>query len=451
MAIASIGFSIVRVLEAFLVSERVKEQAAQTDAFAVQAAPYLANFDAQGMYELCYQNGGNIGGRVIILDDAGVVQADGLSLLNGQRLTHNEISGILAGHTPRSHAFHRLTSYNSGIWAVYYTSAIVQNGRTLGVLLASVSMQDITDTIREITNRLALISFIAAVAVCIMCIIASGYITKPLGAFAQAVHSLSLGRFDKRVEVKGKSELAQLSHAFNMMSEKLEDLDHTRNEFVSNASHELKTPLSTMKILIETLLYQQPLDPVMAKEFLTDINAEIDRLNNVIVDLLAIVQTEELHNPLHREPVLLGELLSRITSKLRPLAESKNLEFRLNLEEEIATVCDSLKMELALSNIIDNAIKYTNEGSVVVHMYRNAQQAYIVVKDTGIGIPQKEVSRIFDRFYRVDKARSRNTGGTGLGLSIAQRIISLHNGLITVDSAEGSGTVFTVRLPVVSS
>jgi len=253
--------------------------------------------------------------------------------------------------------------------------------------------------------------------------------------------------YSERVRVRGKGEIAELSDAFNVMSDQLERHDRLRNEFVSNASHELKTPLSTMKILAETVLYQDPFDPVMTREFLDDINHEVDRLTNIINDLLRLVQEERKEADLRLSQVYLDGLALRVVQRLIPLAQKKGLQ----LEHKLAPVvidADERRIEQVVSNLVDNAIKYTDKGRITVTLRQEGAQAVLSVRDTGIGIPKEALPRLFERFYRVDKARSRGTGGTGLGLSIVERIVALHGGYIHVDSVVGRGTAFTVYLPV---
>ena len=251
---------------------------------------------------------------------------------------------------------------------------------------------------------------------------------------------------NQRVNIRGGGEFRQLGEAFNIMSEKLENLDNARNEFVSNASHELKTPLSAMKVLAESLLNMESDDPAIYKEFLSDINFEIDRLNAIITDLLVLVEMDKegADGQFKREPVNLKELVLRTIKGLQLLAAQKNIRLELLQDEEVVVPGDRLKLQQVISNIIDNGIKYTPEGGrVMVEVYNTAEYGVVKVSDTGYGIDEENINRIFDRFFRVDKARSRSTGGTGLGLSIANRIVLLHNGYIRVESEKTWEPPFT--------
>jgi signal transduction histidine kinase len=260
---------------------------------------------------------------------------------------------------------------------------------------------------------------------------------------------MSRGDLSARVNVRGKSEFASLATAFNSMSERLEQLDKSRNQFVSNASHELKTPLSTMKILIETLMYQDPIDPGMTKEFLTDVNKEIDRLNRIVSDLLTLVNIDSGGMKLNLAELDIEDLLLEQVKRLSPLARENGIELDCSCKDALEVTGDILKLQQVIYNVIDNAIKYTPRGGEVhCSLTRSGKKAIIKVSDTGVGIPQEDLPHIFDRFYRVDKARSRETGGTGLGLSIVKQMILLHGGNITAASTEGKGSTFTIELPL---
>ena len=290
---------------------------------------------------------------------------------------------------------------------------------------------------------------LVAVIVVVISVAMSRYFTRPIAELNEGIVEMTRGDFSNRVRVRGHNEFAQLAVAFNMMCERIENLDKARSQFVSNASHELKTPLSTMKILIETLMYQDPMDPDMTREFLGDINKEIDRLNSVIGDLLTLVSMDGGEKKLETKPVAVADILGDNVRRLQPLAREKGIEMTASLRDQTATVDgDASRLTQVFYNLMDNAIKYTGRGgSVRVEMSRRDKKVIVKVIDTGIGIPREDQLHIFDRFYRVDKARSRETGGTGLGLSIVRQIVLLHGGTVTVSSEEEKGSTFTVELP----
>ncbi|MBE5781046.1 MAG: hypothetical protein E7328_04420, partial [Clostridiales bacterium] len=225
------------------------------------------------------------------------------------------------------------------------------------------------------------------------------------------------------------------------------NLDKTRSDFVANASHELKTPLSSIKILAESLLYQDGVPEATYKEFLGDINEQIDRMVTLLNDLLVISQTEQKEYKITRSRVEVGDLIQRVIGVLGPLAEENHISL-IGKESDLAISCDATLMQTAVENIVNNGIKYTPQGgSVTVYATGDEDGVQIHVEDTGVGISESDQKHIFDRFYRVDKARSRETGGTGLGLSIVDTIVKLHGGTVTVKSEVGKGSIFTIYIP----
>jgi len=226
-------------------------------------------------------------------------------------------------------------------------------------------------------------------------------------------------------------------------------LDKSRNQFVSNASHELKTPLSTMKILLENIIYQPEMDSGLRTEFLTDVNREIDRLNLIISDLLTLVSMDSKTTRLNRETFRFADVVKDVAHRLSVVAEKRHQDVKLQVSDSCEMYADMAKLTQVVYNIMDNAIKYTPEGGLIrVRLNRSGRDAILRISDNGPGIPKEDQPHIFDRFYRVDKARSRNTGGTGLGLSIVNQLVLMHGGSVSVQSEEGHGSTFTVELPI---
>ena len=265
----------------------------------------------------------------------------------------------------------------------------------------------------------------------------------------RAIQKMARGDFSARAPEKGSGEIRRLAETFNSMSEKIETLDVTRNQFVANASHELKTPLASMKVLLESLIYQPDMDKGLRTEFLQDINREIDRLSAIVSDLLTLVRMDAGSVKLTREKLTLQDLIEENRHRLDPMARKRRQELVIDIKDPCEMNADKGKMNQVIYNLMENAIKYTQEGGrIVVTLDRTTRNAVLSVKDNGPGIPQDAIPHIFDRFYRVDKARSRETGGTGLGLSIVRQMVLLHGGTIRAESQEGQGSDFIVELPV---
>ena len=246
------------------------------------------------------------------------------------------------------------------------------------------------------------------------------------------------------------TETRLLSEAFNKMLGRLKQLDDSREEFVSNVSHELKTPLTSMKVLADSLLAQKEVPVELYQEFMGDIAKEIDRENDIITDLLSLVKMDKKGTTLNIASVNINEMLELILKRLKPIAEKKNVEMVLESFRPVVAEADEMKLSLAVSNLVENALKYNHENGWV-HVSLNADHKYFYVKvaDSGIGIPKEGQEHILERFYRVDKSHSREMGGTGLGLSIVRNAVIMHRGSVKVYSSEGEGTTFTVRIPLI--
>lgn len=231
----------------------------------------------------------------------------------------------------------------------------------------------------------------------------------------------------------------------------LRRLEGIRQDFVANVSHELKTPLASIKAYTETLLDWALHDEKVNVRFLHQIEDQADRLNQLILDLLSLARLESGQNVYDHRPLVLSPVISQCVEAHRGRAESKQQSFQLDLgtiDEETLVVADDEAIRQILDNLVDNAIKYTPEGgSVRVSCYVEKESVVIDVTDTGIGIPRDDLPRVFERFYRVDKARSRELGGTGLGLSIVKHLVQSIGGQVKVHSRLGSGSRFSVSLP----
>ncbi len=462
VAFSVVGVSLIQLVGEYLFTQRVRDDQRVADALAEQVRAPFAALDVTAVYAAARETCAGGASRVLVLDRYGVVQVDTLSLLNGTRLESVEAAEVLGGGAS-SYGFYDAASEDAG-WlntalnALPYSDLMTgafaapidaASGERIGAVIYLSQVQDIYESLNDIRIRILAWLVVVAALVILMSVFLLRTITRPVGELREGIAKMAAGDFSARVVVRGRNEFAELATAFNSMSERLALLDKTRNQFVSNASHELKTPLSTMKILIETILYQDPLDPGMTKEFLNDVNKEIDRLSRIVSDLLTLVNIDSGGMRLNSADIDLNELLLEQVKRLAPLARENGIELDCTGRESVEVTGDSVKLQQVLYNVIDNAIKYTPRGGEVhASISRAGRRAVIRVSDTGIGIPAEDLPHIFDRFYRVDKARSRATGGTGLGLSIVKQIVLLHGGTISAASEEGKGTTFTIELPL---
>ena len=464
VAFSAVAVSLIQLVGETMFTQRTRDDQRIAEALSEQIGESLVALDIDTVLSLARGTADENAGRVLVVDRYGVVQADTSSKLTGTRFPNREVANVLngaesdygfydAGESGNFWLRSALSFYeNVRSMSGLYAHAILRDGACVGALVYVSAVQEIYENLHGIQLKILLWMFIVAALVLIVSMYVMRTITRPIGELSEGIRKMTGGDLSARVNVRGRNEFSELARAFNSMSEKIEALDKTRSQFVSNASHELKTPLSTMKILIETLLYQDPVDPAMTKDFLNDVNKEIDRLNRIVSDLLTLVNIDSGGMKLNLAELSLNALLDEQVKRLLPLARENGIEINLEMKDEITIVGDSLKLQQVIYNVIDNAIKYTPRGGEVeTSLLRSGRRALIRISDTGIGIPAEDLPHIFDRFYRVDKARSRATGGTGLGLSIVKQIVQQHGGNITATSIEGKGTSFEIDLPVQQS
>ena len=383
-------------------------------------------------------------GRVVIVDEDLKVIKDTYGLDEGKTDVSENVVRCMRGE--------RTSYYDKKNHYIEVTSPVVETGedKVVGVILASVS----TDSI-EVTRRVLYTH--GSVTVGILMIILGAFsvfladrTVRPLRRITEVIENVTEGYSDDVLHVDTYAETRQLCEAFNKMLGRLKLLDESREEFVSNVSHELKTPMTSMKVLADSLLEQDGVPVEMYQEFMQDIAREIDRENRIITDLLSLVKMDRSGQTMNIESMNINDLLEQILKRLKPIAEKKNVEMVMESFRPVIAEIDEMKFSLAISNLVENAIKYNRENGWV-HVSLNADHKYFYVKveDTGIGIPEADQDHIFERFYRVDKSHSREIGGTGLGLAIARNAVIVHRGAIKVHSSEGEGTTFTVRIPLI--
>ncbi|MDU6359541.1 MAG: sensor histidine kinase [Zhenhengia sp.] len=385
-------------------------------------------------------------GRIVVVDRLGYIIADSAAADKGHTIMNKQVFDAL-NKEESAQVFIR--EDQEVISAVVPIVDKENKDEVLGTVVVTAYINDIYDSLGEMRNQVYLLSLFTSFLIGLLSFFTSSFISRPLKLLMKFVQKITNGQLDQKVDIKGKDEIAELGNAFNHMAEQLQRVEHSRQEFVSNVSHELKTPLSSIKVLTESLLFQENVPVEMYQEFFMDINSEVDRLNNIISDLLTLVRLDQTEVPMNIKTTNLNDMTQAILKRLIPLAKKKDIKLIYQSHKEIFVDIDEVKLTLAISNLIENAIKYTPEGGEVrVILQSDLQDAWVSVEDTGIGIAKDEQSKIFERFYRTDKTRNRETGGTGLGLSITYRTVIMHNGSIQVESEEGKGSIFTVQIPI---
>ena len=439
----------------YLFEQRTRDDSLLTERLAVSAAPLFQSASAEELNQLLEESAESMNGRLMLIDQDGKIQYDTFQTLCGQRTKVEEALRVLTGgedsaygvHAPGRDVAQAMSGEEGAEYLAY--SACAMNGfqGRIGAALFVSRVQSLMDSLGTVRLRLLSVFAVIAVAALILALVLSQVLTKPITALSRTMRKMGKGDLSVRAPVRGSGELRELAENYNTMAAQLENLDKSRNQFVSNASHELKTPLATMKIMLETMLYQPEMPAELREEFMGDMNHEIDRLTGIITDLLVLTRMDN-GEKMTREPVNMSDLTLETVRLLTPAAEKKQQKISEQVEENLSLAGDRIKLNQILYNLMDNAIKYSPENSVIaVSLKKEDGNLVWRVRDNGIGIPREDQEHIFERFYRVDKARSRDTGGTGLGLSIVRQMVKMHGGSISVNSEPGKGSEFVVTFP----
>lgn len=328
----------------------------------------------------------------------------------------------------------------------------VMNGNNLvGAVYLTETLGDTDKIINHVRVNMLMFSVLISILVGMLSAGMSFLVTSPIDDFIRIAKEISKGNYKMRLNVKGDSELCELADAMNSMSQALENIDETHKKFISDVSHELKTPLASIKLICDSIVDSPEPDIEMIKEFLSDLSNEVDRLTRIVQRLLTLTKIGNEEEQTNFTPVDFAVMLNAVANRLKPNSDAKhiNLCTDLNAGMELAPVLiDYDKIWEAIYNITDNAIKYTPEnGTVKLTLVNLMGEIAVSVSDSGEGIPEEERDRIFDRFYRIDDSRARETGGTGLGLAIAKEAVLLHGGRIEVAESEYGGSEFSIYLP----
>ena len=383
------------------------------------------------------------GGRIQIINRDFKVIKDTYDLDMGKLMVSQEVIACFDGK--EISRYDRKNSY------IEMTIGI-QNPETKelqGVMLVSVSTVEIRSSMDILEQKGLLLLTIIMLVVLVLGYILSVYLMKPFQKVTRSIEDITDGYLNESISVPDYLETELITDAFNKMLARVRSLDESRQEFVSNVSHELKTPLTSMKGLADSLNGQENVPIELYQEFMQDITEEIDRENKIITDLLSLVKMDKKAADLNIEAVNINELLELVLKRLKPIAAKADVELIMDSFRPVNAEIDETKLTLAFSNLMENAIKYNKPGGWVrVSLNADHKYFYVTVADSGIGIPEGSISQIFERFYRVDKSHSREIGGTGLGLAITRSAIVMHRGAIKVYSKENEGTTFSVRIPL---
>ena len=382
-------------------------------------------------------------GRVLVIDQDFRIQEDTYDMDKGKTIVSADVIRCFQGKGT--------SNYDAKNRYIEVTSPIYDKGteKAVGVMLISVSTDMIADSVQVMDDRVIAVCLTIGMASVILAFSAGFIMTRPFRRISDSIAAVTEGYEDDYLHENAYTETMLISDAFNKMLGRMKILNDSRNEFVSNVSHELKTPLTSMKVLADSLLIQEDVPAELYKEFMGDLSEEIERESKIINDLLSLVKMDKTANTLNIKSENMNTLVEKILKRLRPIAATRNIELVFESFRPVTAEVDEMKLSLAISNLVENAIKYNKEnGWVHVSLNADHKNCHIEVADSGIGIPQEAIEHVFERFYRVDKSHSREIGGTGLGLAIARSAVVMHRGAIRVYSQVGAGTTFTVRIPL---
>lgn len=393
-------------------------------------------------------------GRVMIINKNFKVEKDTYGISEGKTIISEEVIKCFQGenisHYDPEHGYIEMTT------PIMDTTANTtdENGKRnpdaiRGVMLTSISNDSIVNA-KEVLNRKAyILEVIMMVAILALAIILSRALTRPFNRVTQAINAVKEGFSDETISVPDYVETVHIVDAFNQLLKRMKALDDSRQEFVANVSHELKTPMTSIKVLSDSLLAQENVPAELYREFMEDIASEIDRENQIITDLLALVKMDKKVQDLNIVSLNINDLTELILKRLRPIARKKDVEVVFESVRPVVAEVDEVKMTLIMTNLVENAIKYNKDhGWVKVILDADHQYFTFEVSDSGIGIPEEDLAHICERFYRVDKSHSREIGGTGLGLAITKSAVLMYKGSLTVTSTEGQGSCFLVKIPL---
>lgn len=417
---------------------QIAEEMLQTD--------YLEGGDSDVIDGEIRQFSGLYDGRIIVTNADFDVRMDTYGMLSGKKLVSEAVVQALQNNEQSYY-----DKASDEIWLTYVIRDDNEDDKSeiRGMILFYMSCKDLTDTYDTITQAITFVVIGIGLVLVFMSLVMARSFTKPFKDMANSINRISDGFFDEEVSLTGFSEVEQISEAFNTMLHRLQELESSRQEFVSNVSHELKTPLTSMKVLADSLNAQENVPVELYQEFMLDIADEIDRENKIINDLLSLVKMDKTSSDLNVETVDINQMIEAILKRLKPIADQKDIDLIYESVREVNAEVDEVKLTLAISNLVENGIKYNKEhGYVKVRLDADHQFFTIDVEDNGIGIPQESIEHIFERFYRVDKSHSTKIGGTGLGLAITRNAILMHRGAIKVESKQESGTTFSVKIPL---
>ena len=381
--------------------------------------------------------------RILVTDAFGKVLYDTRETGSavGEYAVYTEIVQALLGNDTFT------CNYKDGAFRSRASSPVLYQNQVIGAVYAYEFDRSQGALLDGLQGNLLRLSALIGVVVLVLSMILSKALTRKIGQLLTAIRRVREGAYSHRAEIRGRDEIAQIGQEFNSLTDRLQTTENARRRFVSDASHELKTPLAAIRLLSDSILQAENIDLATAREFVADIGAEAERLSRITEDLLRLTR---LDSGVLEPPVVVdvGPVLEQTMRMMSLVAQEKGVELTRDAAEGCTVTGTKDEIYQVIYNLTDNAVKYSAVGGAVhVSLRREGGQVVLAVEDNGAGIPEEDLPRIFERFYRVDKARSRAAGGTGLGLSIVNDTVKRRGGTVAAANRPRGGAVFTVRWP----
>ena len=379
--------------------------------------------------------------RLVVTDSTGLCIYDSTDASLGKYMLLPEILGACQGNDVFTWRYH------AGAMISRAATPIVDLGTVAGCVYITEYDTAQGAVIDLLLNTILRVTVILELVVILFSLVHTRHFSRRMRAILDSMHVIQKGSYDQKVSVGGNDELTMLASEFNDLTERLQTSEEKRRRFVSDASHELKTPLASIKLLTDSIL-QNDMDADTMREFVEDIGTEAERLNRMTAKLLSLTKVDGEPAP-EAELIRMAPTIRQVARMLRPVAEKAGISLVLSIDDDSTVLITRDDLYQIVFNLMENGIKYNKPGgSVTVTLGRSMDTARLTVTDTGMGIPAEAIDHIFERFYRVDKARSRQTGGSGLGLAIVRAIVRRNRGEIDVESTPGEGTTFRVTFPI---
>ncbi len=381
--------------------------------------------------------------RILVTNSAGRVLYDTRETGGavGEYSLYTEVVQALSGNDAAT------CTYRRGAFRSRAASPVLYRNQIIGAVYAYEYDTEQAALLAGLQGNLLRLSAVIAIVVVCLSIVLSKVFTRKLARLQTAIRRVREGAYSHRAHIRGRDEVAQIAQEFNSLADRLQTTEDARRRFVSDASHELKTPLAAIQLLTDSILQTEDIDPATTREFLSDIGRESERLSRITEDLLRLSRLDSgVMGP--PEVVDILPVLKRVMRLMELVAQEKGVELTYDASEGCTVLAAKDEIHQVIYNLVDNAVKYSDAGGAVqVSLRRNGGHVVLRVDDNGAGVPEEDLPLIFQRFYRVDKARSRAAGGTGLGLSIVRDTVEKRGGTVEASNRPEGGAEFIVRWP----